>query len=350
MRSAPAAAFHSESGSGGDPRIAACFKAFALALFILAGNLTLFLVQSASAQRLSDAAAFIANSTSARLTASEMRELVDAQAVNERLNRSAQGGAVMSIVLLIATALWLTRTLRRYAPSQFTDTADDPPEEKVHARAAELTQLSRHLIRVAEEEKADLARELHDTFGSNLTAINMDLHWIARRLPAERPELKERLQRALGTLGATVGSTQETIDRLRPSQLDNLGLAIALRSHCRELAERAGLDWRVDTSEEFEALDRTQSITLYRVAQEALANVAKHARAANVEVELRREREGIRLRVWDDGVGLPEEISAPSHGMACMRERIEALGGTLHVTGAREQGTRVDAFIPGNAP
>jgi signal transduction histidine kinase len=178
----------------------------------------------------------------------------------------------------------------------------------------------------------------------------MDLHWIARRLPAERPELKERLQRALGTLAATVESTQEAIDRLRPSQLDNLGLAIAVRSHCRELAERAGLTWRVDASEDFEALDRTQSITLYRVAQEALANVAKHARAANVEVELRRESEGIRLRVWDDGVGLPEEINAPSHGMACMRERIEALGGTLHVTGAREQGTRVDAFIPGNVP
>jgi signal transduction histidine kinase len=330
--------------------VAICFKACALTLLVVAANLTLLMLQSNSAERLSEAAALIANSSSARPTPDEIRELIEARAATQRLIALSRGGAVVSVALLLAIALWLSRSLRQGGPSRFTDTTQNPPDEKVHARAAELTQLSRHLIRVAEEDKADLARELHDTFGGNLTAINMDLNWIYRRLPVERPELKERLQRALGMLRATVGSTQEAIDRLRPSQLDNLGLAVALQSHCRELAERAGLACQIDAPEEFESLDRTQSITLYRVAQEALANVAKHARAATVEVELRREREGIRLRIWDDGVGLPEEISAPSHGMACMRERIEALGGTLNITGAREQGTQVDAFIPAYVP
>jgi signal transduction histidine kinase len=267
--------------------------------------------------------------------------------------------ALLSVPSLIIMSLWLHRGIRRLAraplgdPSNAALEADDDrgsPDEKVHARAAELTQLSRHLIRVAEEEKAELARELHDTFGSNLTAINMDLNWIVKRLPAERPELKERLQRALGMLGATVRSTQEAIDRLRPSQLDNLGLAVALRSHCREVAQRVGLTCQIEAPEDFEGLDATRSITLYRVAQEALANVEKHAQAKTVAVELRREQRGIRLRIWDDGIGLPEEISSPSHGMVCMRERIEALGGTLIVTGVRERGTQVDAFIPANVP
>jgi signal transduction histidine kinase len=349
MPSSPAAGSF-ESRLRGSPHFAVCFQAFALALLILAGDLTLFMLQSSAARRLSDATASIVDSGSGSLIDSEARELAAARTANRRLTDVAQSGAVVSIVLLIAIALWLSRTLRRNAPSPIADTAARPPDEKVHARAAELTQLSRHLIRVAEEDKAELARELHDTFGSNLTAINMDLNWIARRLPAERPELRERLDRALGTLAATVRSTQEAIDRLRPSQLDNLGLAVALRSHCQELAERAGLAWQIDATEDFERLDRTQSITLYRVAQEALANVAKHACAATVEVELRREEQGIRLRIWDDGVGLPEEITTPSHGMSCMRERVEALGGTLNVTGAPQRGTQVDAFIPVNVP
>lgn len=232
------------------------------------------------------------------------------------------------------------------ASSSGAQLGGEDEDEKVHARAAELTQLSRHLIRVAEEEKAELARELHDTFGSNLTAINMDLNWIAKRLPPERPELREKLQRALQMLSETVRSTQDVIDRLRPSQLDNLGLAVALRSHCRDLAQRVSCTCEFEATEDFETLDRMHSIALYRVAQEALDNAEKHAHAATIQVDLRREVNGIRLRIWDDGVGLPDEMNTGSHGMAAMRERIEALGGTLIVTGARERGTQVDAFIP----
>jgi len=252
------------------------------------------------------------------------------------------------------TMVVLVLRLRRAAPERYSaesrrsdaESKGEPSDQKLHSRAAELTELSRHLIRVAEEEKAQLARELHDTFGSNLTAINMDLNWIAKRLPPERPELRERLQRALGMLSLTVRSTQDAIDRLRPSELDNLGLAVALQSHCREQSQRVGWSCEVDALEDFATLDRMQSITLYRVAQEAIANAEKHAQAGAIKVRLRREATGIRLVIWDDGVGLPEELNRVSHGMAGMRERIEALGGTLNVSGAREQGTQVDAFIP----
>jgi signal transduction histidine kinase len=226
--------------------------------------------------------------------------------------------------------------------------AEDRSDEQLHTRAAELTQLSRHLIRVAEEEKAELARELHDTFGSNLTAINMDLNWIAKRLPADRPELTERLQRALRMLRETVAMEQDVIDRLRPSHLDTLGLAVAIRAQCKDLATRSGVECKIEALDDFDELDKVRSIALFRAAQEALLNVEKHANASCVHVDLLREDRGIRLRIRDDGVGVEQSLRrVSSNGLMAMRERIEAVGGNLQVIQVEPQGTLVDAFIPG---
>ena len=314
-----------------------------IALGLLLANLALFAIHSRNSAQLAREPQAGPSTDSSAWAA--------ARTTNARLGALVWAFALASALGFVAVVLVGRRELKRESatanPSDLgLQRSAEVPDEQVHARAAELTQLSRHLIRVAEEEKAQLARELHDTFGSNLTAINMDLNWIAKRLPPERPELQDRLRRALGMLSETVRSTQEVIDRLRPSQLDNLGLAVALRSHCRELAQRLGCSCEFEALEDFETLDRMHSIALYRVAQEALDNAGKHAKASEIQVDLRREERGIRLRIWDDGVGLPEELNAGSHGMAAMRERIEALGGTLTVTGARERGTQVDAFIP----
>jgi signal transduction histidine kinase len=219
--------------------------------------------------------------------------------------------------------------------------------EALHSRAAELTTLSRHLFLVAEEEKAELARELHDTFGSNLTAINMDLNWIAKRLPEDRPELRERLQRALRMLGETVRIKQGVIDRLRPSQLDTLGLAVALRTYCREMANRIGVNCEIDASEDFEGLDRTCSIALYRVAEEALAHVDSET-TERVRLGLSHEERGIRLRIHDEGPGLArvmKELPPAAEGLVGMRERVRAVGGTLQIT-QEGRGAIVEAFIP----
>lgn len=219
----------------------------------------------------------------------------------------------------------------------------------VHAREAELTALARHLLLIAEEEKAELARELHDTFGSNLTAINMDLNWIAKRLPADRPELRDRLQRALRMLAETVAVKQEVIDRLRPSQLDTLGLAVALRTQCRELANRTGVSCDVDAPEDFDDLDRTCSIALYRVALEALSQVEPQARGS-IRIDMSREDHGVRLRIRDEGSGLARAISGGSgrEGLVGMRERVRTVGGTLCVN-VDERGALIDAFVPENA-
>lgn len=232
-------------------------------------------------------------------------------------------------------------------PSPSHDSSAPEESEQLHARAAELTALSRHLILVAEEEKAELARELHDTFGSSLTAINMDLNWIARRLPADRPELCERLQRALRMLGETVAIKQEVIDRLRPSQLDTLGLAVALRTHCREWANRTGGRCEIEASEDFEALDRTTSIALFRVALEALASLEGHA-GTQLTFELSRNEKGVRLRITDESAALARVLTQipKGEGPVGMRERVRAVGGTLTISTVTEQGACIDAFVP----
>lgn len=266
----------------------------------------------------------------------------------------AGGLALLTTVVTVAVLIGLNKLLRKYVRDRETAEnamlkANQELNEQVEQRTAELTELSQHLIRVSEEEKAKLARELHDTLGSNLTAINMDLNWIQRRLPEGTREIKDRLQRVLQMLTETVELKHEVIEGLRPSHLDNLGLAFAMRSHCREFTRRTGLPCEVDVREDFDDIDPARSIAFYRIAQESLTNIAKHAQATKVRIVLAREDGGIRLRIIDDGVGVAEEsLSKPkSHGIVGMRERMRQMGGRFSIRRPEEgTGTIVEAFIP----
>ena len=266
----------------------------------------------------------------------------------------AAGVAVLATVVTVAVLIALNKLLQRYVRDR--ESAERALRETnqhlnlvVEQRTAELTELSQHLIRVSEEEKAKLARELHDTLGSNLTAINMDLNWIQRRLPEGSREVRERLQRVLQMLADTVELKHEVIEGLRPSHLDNLGLAFAMRSHCREFTRRTGLPCDIDVHEDFDDLDPSWSIAFYRIVQEALTNITKHAQASHVRINLAREQEGVRLRIADDGVGLADEALAKpkSHGVVGMRERMRDMGGTFAIRRPSSgRGTVVEAFIP----
>ena len=261
--------------------------------------------------------------------------------------------ALFTTVMTVAVLIGLHKLLRRYVAAQARAEgalreANRRLNREVEDRTAELTELSQHLIRASEEEKARIARELHDTLGSNLTAINMDLNWILKRLPQQN-DVRERLQRSLQMLTETVELKHGVIEGLRPSHLDNLGLAFAMRTHCREFTRRTGLPCDVKIEEDFDDLDPGISIALYRIAQESLTNVTKHAQANSVHIELHREAEGIRLRITDDGVGIAEGAASKpkSHGLIGMRERMRQIGGILTIGGQGSQaGTVVEAFIP----
>jgi len=180
------------------------------------------------------------------------------------------GVALLTTIVTVAVLVGLNKLLQRYVAARArAETAlleaNQHLNQLVEQRTSELAELSQHLIRVAEEEKAKLARELHDTFGSNLTAINMDLNWIQRRIPEDAREVRERLQRVLQVLAETVELKHEVIEGLRPSHLDSFGLAYAIRSYCRECSRRTGLPCDVEVTEDFDDIDASWSIALYRI-------------------------------------------------------------------------------------
>lgn len=302
-------------------------------------------------------------------TMDRVRSIVDRLIVEEDARIDALGKAVLrdvwitlgvallTTVVTVAVLIGLNKLLQRYVAARARAEgalleANQHLNHLVEQRTAELTELSQHLIRVSEEEKAKIARELHDTFGSNLTAINMDLNWIQRRIPDDARELRERLQRVLQMLAETVELKHEVIEGLRPSHLDNLGLSFAMKSHCREFSRRTGLPCEVEVDEDFDEMDPSWSIALYRIVQETLTNITKHAHANRVRITLRREPTGIRMRIVDDGVGLAEGATSKpkSHGIVGMRERMRQLGGSFTIApGPGGKGTLVEAFIPSTA-
>jgi len=308
----------------------------------------------------------LAGTDRATQTMDQVRSIVDRLLVEEDARIDALGRAVLrdvwitigvallTTVVAVAVLIGLNKLLQRYVAARARAEgalleANQHLNQLVEQRTAELTELSQYLIRVSEEEKAKIARELHDTFGSNLTAINMDLNWIQRRIPEESREVRERLQRVLQMLAETVELKHEVIEGLRPSHLDNLGLTFAMRSYCREFSRRTGLPCEIEVDEDFDELDPEWSIALYRIMQETLTNITKHAHASRVHITLERAAEGVRLRIVDDGVGLPEGATAKpkSHGIVGMRERMRQVGGTFTIApGPNGKGTLVEAFIP----
>ncbi|WP_082493529.1 CHASE3 domain-containing protein [Massilia sp. Leaf139] len=230
--------------------------------------------------------------------------------------------------------------------------ANEELESTVARRTEQLSVLSRHLIHVSEEEKSRLARELHDEMGANLTAIGMDLATVGEALRTSHPELAMMLGRARATLVDTVQLKRRIVEDLRPSLLDNLGLAAALQSYCEDYARITGLDCDVLIDGEVDSVGPMHAIALFRIVQESLNNIAKYARASSVIVHLAREDGTLALEVTDDGVGIaPDALTrSKSHGLLGMRERALLLGGKLDVErGVNGVGTCVRAWIPAAA-
>jgi signal transduction histidine kinase len=237
----------------------------------------------------------------------------------------------------------------RLAAERALQQANDQLESTVALRTEQLSVLSRHLIRVSEEEKSRLARELHDEMGANLTAIGMDLAAVGETLRESRPELALMLARARRTLVDTVQLKRRIIENLRPSLLDNMGLSAALHSYCGDYGRVSGIECDTLIDGDVDAAAPAQAIALFRITQEALNNVAKYAKARHVVVHLAREEDGLALEVSDDGIGIAADALARSnsHGLLGMRERALLLGGRLKVgRGVNGVGTCVQAWIP----
>jgi len=218
-------------------------------------------------------------------------------------------------------------------------------EDMLARRQAELHEISARVLEAREEEKTLLARELHDELGQLLTAAKMDLAWLRQHLPAAAPELDAKAAQMEAVLDRTVGSVRRISAELRPLMLDDLGLHDAIGWLTKEFSRHSGIACQLKAPAEaaLENVDRNVAITLYRVLQESLTNIARHAQAKNAWVVLSVNGNWLQLEVEDDGRGIAEAdlVRPRSLGLKGMRERVRYLGGLLEVGRAPRGGTRV---------
>jgi signal transduction histidine kinase len=215
-----------------------------------------------------------------------------------------------------------------------------------------LDALLARLQRIREEEKARIARDLHDDLGQLLTAVQMELRWVEERL-ARHPEvalanaLTDHVVEASRLTDDTVRSVQRIAADLRPGALDRLGLGAALRQEGRRFHERAGVPCEVVAEGELPELDDGAATALYRVAQEALTNVARHALASRVTVTLGVRAGELVLRIEDDGRGLAGvDVGPHTLGLLGIRERAAMLGGAVTFAPGAPSGTVVELRVP----
>ena len=250
------------------------------------------------------------------------------------------------------------------------------PEQQVDRlvehRMRELSALATHLQQLAEVEKSQIARTLHDELGGLLTAAKMDLSWLQPRITA--PELQERLTQLGSVLDEAMDLKRRVVDDLRPSLLDHFGLPTALRSHFGAVCSKAGLRADIDIIEDAQSMAKDTAIILFRVLQEGLSNITRHAQAKNVRLTIIAEascagppqagpretgppqaeaRQAVEPRCYevtlsDDGRGFdtrnPQLDRSP--GFMGMRQRVHALRGSLNIDSTAGRGTILTLKIP----
>lgn len=224
-------------------------------------------------------------------------------------------------------------------------------EHHLKEYSEQLRVLSNRLVELQEEGRLALSRELHDRVGQNLSALNINLSIVMGQLPdAIRDQVGARLKDSQELVEATVDVITDVMANLRPPLLDDYGLLPALKSIAGQFARRTGIDVSVRGPARLTGLSQQVEISLCRIVQESLTNLAKYARAENVKIEIAMPPEQITLTIADDGIGFDPNVHAPHNGrtgwgMLTMRERAVALGGTLTIDSEPGLGTRVTVTL-----
>jgi signal transduction histidine kinase len=277
------------------------------------------------------------------------RVMADRAELMQTLRVSRIGVNVMAAVSLLALFLFLRQTAAFDAMQRQVASALQAERDRLEAdvarRTADLTELARHLQTAREDERSRLARELHDELGALLTAAKLDAARLKRSLAAITPEVEARLKHLNDTINDGIGLKRRIIEDLRPSSLSNLGLVAALEIQAREFAQRSEIP--VATELEAVSLPDSCEITAYRLVQESLTNLAKHAAATQVTVRMQREGDRACITVVDNGRGFDVGANRGSaQGLMGMRYRVEAEGGEMQVLSSPGQGTTVRAWLP----
>ncbi len=228
-------------------------------------------------------------------------------------------------------------------------------EEELRLAYVRLRGEARRVQRAVEEERRRIARELHDEFGQALTGLKFDLAWFGRRLaksstPTGGEDLLNNVQAMSGSVDALLASVRATAASLRPAMLDDLGLVPSLECLAATFQNRTGAHCAIDAAPELSSITLPPEVSaaLFRIAQELLTNVMRHAAASQVHMRLYRDGAMVTLEVTDNGSGISRERMArpQSFGLQGMQERTSLLGGRFHIEGESGVGTRAYASLP----
>jgi signal transduction histidine kinase len=264
-------------------------------------------------------------------------------------------------VLIPALYVWTFRPVRKHLEEieRVNSALEQRLAELKHAQEAlsvsrqQLRALAADLQAVREEERTHVAREIHDVLAQDLTLLKLDLAWLDRRLaqPLEAIQpaaLHEKLGGMTHTTDTLIQSVQRIATELRPEVLDSLGLSAAIEWQVKDFAARSGIQPKTSLPDEPLALGREPSTALFRILQESLTNVARHAAASEVETSLQWQPGQIVLRIKDNGRGIPAAKLEDPHsvGLAGMRERALLLGGQCEISGRPGEGTTIEVRLP----
>lgn len=204
-------------------------------------------------------------------------------------------------------------------------------------------ELAERMLKVQENERHRLSRELHDDIGQLLTAAKLQAQWLQRRLPET---LLDPCSALNNTLDETLAKVRDVSAILHPRQLSSLGLEASLRAHLLKTLENTQINWTLECQQRLTGLPEEMAVTAFRLTQEATTNMLRHAQARNLLVRLERLPDGLALHIADDGQGFSPAASRSGSGQRGMAERVAELGGTLTIRSEPDQGTQVDALLP----
>ncbi len=223
-------------------------------------------------------------------------------------------------------------------------------EEKIKRSEEELRNLTAHLHKVTEIERTNIAREIHDELGSSLTVLKMDLSWLKMKIPESSLQLTERIHEMISLIDKTIKTMKRISTDLRPGLLDDLGLAAAIEWQAQEFQKRTGISSEIYIVPNNLTFDKDLNTAIFRIFQETLTNIARHANATKVKSSFILKNGEIELKVQDNGRGIAEdELSNPkSFGIIGMRERVKIFGGNIIIEGNPGKGTLVTVRIPLN--
>ncbi len=219
-------------------------------------------------------------------------------------------------------------------------------EEELKSSREQLRRLLAHHQSVREDERTRISREIHDELGQSLTALKMDLSWMVKRLGKDQRPLSEKARLMSKLIDMNIQTVKRIAAELRPGLLDDLGLTSALEWQAQEFQKRTGIKCEVSVLPEDMELDRDVSTAIFRIFQETLTNVVRHAKAKKVRASLKKKKDTLMFQIKDDGKGISEQqISNPkSIGLIGMRERVHFFAGRMDITG--DKGTTVTVTIP----